>query len=278
MHAYCDELIPGGVDDIILHDIINACHELILPTNSIFFAAVSTEKLLNATHDSQNDNFSQMFLTEDEQEHCKSFRYTKRKREWLGGRIAAKYAAEKFLAGDMPPLSKVNWRAWQVSPDIHGRPHIKSNTGLQSTLPGISISHSGSLAVAMAADNLCGIDIQKKSDTVIRVQDRFTDLEELEILTQAAALRSLDKKTHLTLLWTAKEAVRKTIPIAPLLGFKEMRLIRITGTGQKGYQLEFSVLPGSHRKTINSLPYEITTKATAFKNYALAFAIMPTLT
>jgi 4'-phosphopantetheinyl transferase EntD len=144
-------------------------------------------------------------LTEKEQELFSKLTSTKRQREWLGGRFAARHAAAR----------------------LNSRPFIiadKNNS--EQSLPDISISHSGSLAAAMAVTNgYCGIDIQQITQKVLKVRERFCSDTEMLILQEAFSASS---EIFLTKLWAAKEALRKASNLASLPGFTELQLTEIT--------------------------------------------------
>jgi phosphopantetheinyl transferase len=98
--------------------------------------------------------------------------------------------------------------------------------------PELSISHSQGLAAALAvADYPCGLDLQRVTDTVLRVREKFCHKSEAELLrclgkSPESALQSL------TMLWTAKEALRKGLGGHPLTGFLAMRLISLDQIGE----------------------------------------------
>lgn len=92
-------------------------------------------------------------------------------------------------------------------------------------MPEISISHSHNLAVAAAMQRRCGIDIQQCRSAVVRVKSRFCEPGEAELL--AASLAGFDEVSRLTMLWSAKEAIRKAVPVEPLPAFAEMELVAV---------------------------------------------------
>jgi len=163
------------------------------------------------------------YLTPLELERFALYTYLKRKQEWLGGRIAAKQAAMSMACladGDETP----SWLALEIAVDPEGRPFIRAVNDPGRILPDISISHSRGLAAAMAAgEGRCGIDIQKVTPSVIRVRERFAGAEELKILDTLTGEWS--EAVRLTLLWAAKEALKKAIGAKRLPGFMGIRLI-----------------------------------------------------
>lgn len=158
------------------------------------------------------------FLDLPEQQQFNRYKYKKRRLEWLGGRLAAKKAALDQTA------CKFSWQAMQelpVAADENGRPFFKS---LNSSPLRLSISHSGELAGALVVSGLeCGLDLQKISSATVRVKEKFCSPAESDIISN---LKSVEKpETGLTLLWSAKEALRKGLGGHPLTGFMEMELV-----------------------------------------------------
>ncbi|MFA6499742.1 MAG: 4'-phosphopantetheinyl transferase superfamily protein, partial [Desulfurivibrionaceae bacterium] len=155
------------------------------------------------------------YLSADELEKWSGFTLKKRRTEWLGGRLATKCAA----AGLLGERAK-DWRGLVIQTEDDGRPYVATEAGAGA--PFISISHSGHLAAALAANFPCGLDIQQPGAKIHRVRQRFALPEEEDILS-AVLPPSFSETERLTLLWAAKEAVRKMVRISPLLGLLEIR-------------------------------------------------------
>lgn len=70
----------------------------------------------------------------------------------------------------------------------------------------ISVTHTGQFAAIILHPTLrLGIDIERVSDRVVRVQHKFLSPRELAFVDTATA------KTHLALMWSAKEALYKIV-------------------------------------------------------------------
>lgn len=141
------------------------------------------------------------WLNNEEKQYLHRFRFPKRYNEWLSGRIAAKCCLLQAL---QPAHSQQHPREFSILPDTHGRPVLSSRP--TDNVANISISHSHRYAVAMSADRACGIDIQRISSQILRVQDRIASTREIELVKN---LQPGDEEVGLTLLWTVKEAVKK---------------------------------------------------------------------
>lgn len=164
------------------------------------------------------------YLNRREQDYLSRLTSGKRKREWLGGRFAAKYAAAGVLSEDG---GIIPWYNLAIVTDENGRPFLATAKN-SSALPDISISHSGELAAAMAVNKgLCGIDIQIITPQVVKVRERFCTTDEEQIL-YSFFRTSYDKHAiFLTKLWAAKEALRKIANTASLPGFLALELTGI---------------------------------------------------
>ncbi len=146
------------------------------------------------------------------------YRFAKRRREWLGGRLACKQCL-LILAGEPVEAAEIT-----ILPDQHGRPRITGYPGRD--LPSISISHSGSLAVAMACRQPgCGIDIQEIQPRISGLAERIGERRELALLAQTEGIGS--EAPGLTMLWAAKEAAKKSLLHDQPSFFSGIRLLEI---------------------------------------------------
>jgi holo-[acyl-carrier protein] synthase len=165
-----------------------------------------------------------LYLSTQEQEYWHRLTSTKRKREWLGGRFSAKYAAAELLSGKG---NDVNWSSLTIAYDNNGRP-VLAVDDKRMVQPDISISHSADLAASMAlSKGLCGLDIQKISARINRVRDRFCSNAEDKILRSFFSDSNEQNITVLTKLWAAKESLRKAERSSVLPGFLELELNEI---------------------------------------------------
>jgi len=123
-------------------------------------------KINTATALLENDVDLTKWLAVEELQKIHSFALLKRKKEWLAGRICAKIVTACQLQLSQP----VQYHRIQIANHESGRPYFQP-TGEYAHLRmhDVSISHSGEFAIAICADNFCGVDIQKPSDTLARV-------------------------------------------------------------------------------------------------------------
>jgi len=159
--------------------------------------------LLSIVLEEENHHLPELVLSTEEHALFSRFKYPKRRREWLGGRLAAKTAMLLFshspdtLPAALPQLS--------ILANKHGRPEASAFPELA-----LSISHSSQFAAGLAVKGRsCGIDLQKISPKLPDLTSRFTSSKEISLL--AHLLPDLDQATLLTMIWTAKEAVKKSI-------------------------------------------------------------------
>jgi len=168
-------------------------------------------------------NIGLFYLRPQERERFHSFRYEKRRIEWLAGRIAAKCAGLQLQNNDEKNCwEKKQWHQLQISADNSGKPYVIWSALESSTPVRISISHSKGYAIGMAAWENCGIDIQQVTPAVERVEARFVTVSEKNILAEIVSLYG--RQAALTLLWSAKEAVKKTSAGAIRPGFLDISL------------------------------------------------------
>ena len=125
----------------------------------------------------------------------RSLALAKRRTEWLGGRCAAKFALMQLCG--QPEVAPA---CFAIANEDCGRPFVQASL---APLPRLSLSHSGGLAVALAAQGPCGLDVQEACPTLARVQERFASPAEQALGGSCALLR------WLALIWAAKEAVKK---------------------------------------------------------------------
>ena len=164
------------------------------------------------------------YLSLQEQGYWGRLTSGKRKREWLGGRFAAKYVAAKVLS---QAGNNVDWYRLAFIYDKMGRPFIVADDKTVS-LPDISISHSVDLAVSMAVSKgRCGIDIQKITDRIERIRERFCTTQEEQVLFSFFSGIYKQHAVVLTKLWAAKEALRKVAKDSILPGFLQLELKEI---------------------------------------------------
>lgn len=239
-------------------------------TEKFTVAEIRLDKLEAEMQRSGRENLANTYLSKEEQRRFLEFTFNKRQVEWLGGRICAKYAINQLLE----PTNHIEWQNWTVSADLNGKPYLKSNKKeFAGPAPAISISHSNRLAVAMAASAPCGIDIQKIVPTTLKVQDRFSIPEERSLLAKSDDLKSADENTRLTLLWSAKEAIRKAVSVHPLLYFTEIKLIKIEEhTDHESLQLDF--VCQRDNTPLNNSTGSLKIMATIHEEFAFALTVI----
>lgn len=203
---------------------IESCLEKLTKGKKVSYASVNIDTLKEQCDAHGEMVMAEHYLTDKERNIFIAYTYSKRKLEWLAGRIAAKKAAMKnCLLVPRVKFDKENeaWKHWEVAADASGRPFIVSRDGS----PDISISHSGGIAIALAVKKgTCGIDIQRRSPRIVKVENRFVSLKEREFQKKCGCFAGLSKEVFLTLIWSAKEALRKGSGHKRVIGFLEMDL------------------------------------------------------
>ena len=169
----------------------------------------------------------------------RGFRFAKRQREWLAGRLAAKSALASFL-GQNDSAPATSWPTWQINTRPDGRPQLELPAYFPQA-PQLSISHSHGLAAALISPGPCGIDIQQLTPSLLKVRPRFVSSPEESLLAASPALHRLEELARLGLLWAAKEAIRKAVELPVPLGFLEMELVRAKSSDGQAFWLEFDL-------------------------------------
>lgn len=176
--------------------------------------------LIEQTLQQDETSLLSQILSQAEQHYFQRFKYIKRKKEWLGGRIAGK-AALLALADAAPNVRNI-MRNMTILPNKHGRPMIKelpaclftqASQASQASDITISISHSDGFATALARKKSathpsCGVDIQEISPKLAGLTSHFATDAELQLLAEQT---NCAEDTRLTMLWTVKEALKKAL-------------------------------------------------------------------
>lgn len=123
--------------------------------------------------------------------------------------------------------------------DEFGKPHLE-NSSYQ-----ISISHSGSMAAAIAAPISVGIDIQNLVGKIERIAHKYMRDEEM------LSLRDLTRLQHLHVYWGAKEALYKAYG-RKKLDFRQHILIDPFSFDEKG-----GIFTGIVQKEAFNATYEL---------------------
>ena len=134
------------------------------------------------------------FLSGPELEKLSSFKIEKRRRDWLGGRYAAKTLLKKSLDLEIP-LSDI-----EISYDSFGRP-VWAGGEIPRLL---SITHSGPFCAAAsgpAGTAFLGIDLEKTEPRAGAWYEDYFHKNELPV-------RDMDAATR---IWTQKEALLKAL-------------------------------------------------------------------
>jgi|GEM_PF-1424768 len=208
---------------------------------------------------------AEKYLNAEELARWGDFNQEKRRTEWLGGRMAAKSAGSTLLG-----KPEVDWANLVVRTEEDGRPYLTAGTG--EAAPFISISHSGMMAAALAANRPCGLDIQLPGERILRVRERFASPDE-EVILKSSLGESFAETERLTMLWAAKEAVRKMVRSSPLLGLLEIRMLAgQSGHGTPQEPLLLTFTPG--RET-GSCPQNISVLCFFADNLAWAMGCLP---
>ena len=199
------------------------------------------------------------FLRPDEVRKWQSFASDKRGREWLAGRLCT-YGCAWQLAGPWPKEKDFSARNWWLANADDGRPFWQGNVPEDLRGTNISLSHGGGYALAALARLPVGVDVQPCQAKVEKVAAQFATDEEEKTLVQL--MPADERLARLTLLWSAKETLRKAAPDLP--AFLAMHLV--DGRRQnEGWWLTF---------TCQGKTGETTVAATMHDGHAFAFCLL----
>jgi phosphopantetheinyl transferase len=179
----------------------------------------------------QSEEDAARLLSGPEQAFFQQLRHPKRRREWLGGRIAAKAALL-----NLPEAADFEERARRLSilPDAQGRPTFCGGAAENLAL---SVTHSGGYAAALAAQRQsCGIDLQKISAKLPALTKYFATEAELALLAKQPELDG--HAAALTMLWSVKEAVKKSLTRDQPGMFAGIQVERITPAGDHAWHFQ----------------------------------------
>ena len=173
-----------------------------LPAGSLQFAQVDL-RLLDSALAGNAEDVLEWFLGSEERLEWNSLTHSKRRREWLGGRIAAKTGLQMLL----DPATPANKMRIRNSEDDR-RPVAEFEGQPEGPPPSISIAHSRDVAVALASKAAgFGVDVETVSGSAEELLPGFAAREEAQAF--GAAFPSSPEA--FTLLWAAKEACRKAL-------------------------------------------------------------------
>ncbi len=172
----------------------------------------------------------------------------RRKKEWLAGRYLL-----QFMSGRKSPL--------KIEKDEYGKPHLPDSSF------DISLSHSGRFAAAIASSKVVGIDIQRFTNKIKRIEHKFMTVEDSKWMSTIYNLE------HLHVCWGAKEALYKAYG-KKKLEFKEHILLDPfeydVSFGQcKGYVKKEMII--NHEKVNIDMTFDIYYRV--LENYMLVYAI-----
>lgn len=157
---------------------------------------------------------SDQVLSDAERYLWSSFPHERKRREWMAGRLAAKFAVQETLVGQ----SKTDWSLR----DISVMPTKGRSGPVKSPIGGyLSLSHSGAFAAAVHADRPVGLDIERFHAFSLPSLNYFLTPQEIACI---ETYGYCDR--YLTLIWSIKEAVLKARQTSNL---SEMREIECRG-------------------------------------------------
>ena len=137
-----------------------------------------------------------IFFTEKERKEFKNFRSKRRKIQFIGGRIVAKFALQKYLK---KRGKKAGYKKIEIRKRENGQ--VYAFCEKIGEIP-LSISHTDNICAAVCGDfKKVGLDIEKENRDIKRIEKKVFCEEEIEKL----------KSFPLSILWCVKESVSKSL-------------------------------------------------------------------
>jgi len=229
----------------------------------VMHAMTSVEEYQRYAHQTPREK---QILHDNELAEARKFSLDKRQQEWLTVRICAKRATLQYygaIAGSKTPLSP---REIRILNEPNGRPKLGGSLPAELQHADLSLSHGAGYSLAIVADSRCGIDIQEPRDAILRVREKFCTLEEEELLKQV--LGELPERQYLTLMWTAKEAAKKTLSHSRMPGFSELILTTLEPHAA-GWAIELLV----SSRQFKEYPPTLNVIAELYEEYSLALCL-----
>lgn len=206
-------------------------------------------------------------LHQNEAAALSNYRLPKRRSEYLTGRICAKIAVHELLNQTIAPSTLEKLSAIQISNTENGRPvvcvHAPENTTPKMD---ISISHSGDYGAALAAGSPCGIDLQLRQDSLLKVKEKYCSEAEYRLL--ETMLSETDTLTRLALLWAAKEAGKKALSHWQMPGFLDLE---VSDLKNFTHYTAFTLYVSNIKNQL--MPNKVTVITSMFKEHALAICL-----
>ncbi len=190
-------------------------------------------ELLEGSHGIWADMLAHLILSRSERAEWESLRASaapKRILDWLRGRCAAKHAVRLLVK--QRTGAELRAADIELTPDQWGRPCVQGAWRERLDLfPVVSLSHSGELAVALAAASasaLVGIDLE----SVARAGEGFEQLvfhhAERGLVQKVLPERQREWSLR---LWCAKEAVAKALGRGFQAGFQALEVTQLDESG-----------------------------------------------
>lgn len=158
------------------------------------------------------DLLARYYLHMDEmQEYWEKRSNARRQLYWLLGRIVAKDAIRHWLAQRLETLEMLHPASILIRPNKLGQPHAILDDIENINVPHISISHCDEQAIALASNELVGVDVEAINTRYIGFYESITTHCERELFSDFVEKSSSDRDEWLTRLWCAKEAASKSL-------------------------------------------------------------------
>jgi 4'-phosphopantetheinyl transferase len=173
-------------------------------------------------------NEQEAFLSSTEREKLATFRFPKRRSEWLLGR----WTAKQLLRGSKPEFASLTMEQIEISNAPSGKPLLKF-LGVEDFQGTLTISHTHQRAFcALTFDPAIkiGADVEKIEPRVAGFcEDYFTPGE----IRQRDILPASLQDTWINLVWSAKEAMLKALGEGLRIDTRQVEILSAAGLDEK---------------------------------------------
>ena len=173
------------------------------------------------------------YLQPEERDVFRGFGSEQRAWAWLGGRVAAKKALNRYLktrTGREIPFREIHIRNDELGKPVCNYPDVH-----------VSISHKDTIAIACVVSEKVahgvGIDLEFVSPRERAMWEQFFTPTEQELALRMARERESEQSTYFTHLWSIKEAVSKAVGLGLRVDSRQFEVLELSPEGKARVEL-----------------------------------------
>jgi 4'-phosphopantetheinyl transferase len=182
-----------------------------VPDHELYFMHLSGEGIPGGTH----------WLSRREAAVCDSFRFPKRRNDWLLGRWTAKQALLRLETKEPANLSD-----WEIIADESGAPVVSKNGEPWPVTISLSHSNARCLCALSHAPYRLGCDLELVEPRSASFEETYFATAEIEMMDTIPETR---RAVAVTLAWSAKESVLKALRTGLSADTLRARILQLDG-------------------------------------------------